>query len=577
MPISGLGRAMCGFKRQYRECLIALLMVSIFLGCSSSDSENTPEEEPPVTEPPVFVSIKSRVDAARFLTQATFGPTEEEIERLYAIDAAVWLEEQYAIVPSSYLSSLTALYQTHNLQNKNLEDFLPRYLHFTDVWWHLAVRAPDQLRQRIAFTLSEILVISHLQDSVFNKFRGVAHYHDILTKHAFGNFRDLLIEVTLNPVMGDYLSMRRNEKANDELNIRPDENYAREVLQLFSIGLFQLNLDGSLRLDANNQPINTFDQGTIEGFAKVFTGWNYGDALALRSDNLSLESEVMPMRSFAAFHDNSEKQLLDGQVLSAGQSAREDLEQAIDNIFNHPNVGPFIGKQLIQKLVTSNPSLAYVERVASVFNDNGTGVRGDLGAVIRAVLLDDEARGGHLSNPQTFGKLKEPLLRVTGVWRAFDAVGEVGPYRFVGGRGSFGQAPYESNSVFNFFRPDFSQPGDLEAAELVSPEFQILTESFITETTNRWLEIAWEIDLDNSELSPRHRIILDTDKEKVMAEEPATLINHLNLLLMSGQMSQKMQLILEEYLQEIPYQDGTIRTREAIFFIISSPQFAIQR
>ncbi|MEE4245779.1 MAG: DUF1800 family protein, partial [Kangiellaceae bacterium] len=461
----------------------------------------------------------------------------------------------------------------NGILDKQLENVLPRLLIFTDNWWHFTINGEDQLRQRVAFALSQIFVVSLLQDSQFDKFRGFANYQDMLANHAFGNFRDLMEDVTLSPIMGDYLSMRRNEKPDASQNIRPDENYARELLQLFSIGLSQLNIDGTIQTDQSGQPITTYDQSVIEGFAHVFTGWNYGDSNFFRSNAISLNSEIIPMKAYQNFHDREEKILLNNVRLTAGQDAETDLNQALDVIFEHPNVGPFISKQLIQKLVTSNPSPDYVARVATVFNNNGNGVRGDLRAVIKAILLDTEALEANVEN---FGKLKEPIVRISQLFRAFDATGVDGDVRFAY-LSSFAQFPYYSPSVFNFYRPDFAQPGEVAQAGLLSPEFQILTESTVTQITNRLLEIIYEVDAGQDQLSGRKTINLNYSDELALANDSTALINHLDTYLMGGTMSTTMRQELINYMDDIPISEIEARVREAVFFIVSSAQYAIQR
>ena len=510
-----------------------------------------------------------------FLHRATFGPTSEDVSRLIDLDAQGWINEQFNLTPSNHLERLTQVYIDNNVLDKDLDNVFTRLLFFTDNWWHFAVNGDDQLRQRVAYALSQIFVVSLLQDSEFDKFRGFANYQDMLARNAFGNFRDLLQDVTLSPIMGDYLSMRRNEKPDPVFNIRPDENYARELLQLFSIGLHQLNLDGTLQTDPSGNLIPTYDQTVIEGFAHVFTGWNYGDSVALRSDFISIDSEIMPMRAFENFHDTGVKLLLDGQTLPAGQTALLDLNQALDVVFNHPNVAPFISKQLIQRLVTSNPSPDYVARVATQFNDNGQGVRGDLKAVVRAILLDEEALNGASNSSLEFGKLKEPILRVTNLFRAFNAQGADGKLRFAD-LGSFEQFPYYSRSVFNFYRPDYSPPGEFNNAGLVGPELQILTESTITQTTNRLLELVYEVDVGVEPLSGRHTINFDFSEELAIANDGEALIELLNNKLMSGQMSDNMRNSLVSYVNEIPATEAEIRVKESVFFIVSSAQFAAQ-
>ncbi len=390
--------------------------------------------------------------------------------------------------------------------------------------------------------------------------------------------------------------MVNNAKEYLPLNYRPDENYAREIMQLFSIGLVELNQDGTTMLDGSNQPIPTYDQSRIEEFAKVFTGWTHGDVPDLFFGETSL-SETIPMQSYDAWHDMTEKFLLNGAVLPAGQTAEQDLQGALDNIFNHPNVGPFISKQLIQRLVTSNPSPAYVERIANVFADNGSGTRGDLGAVVKAILLDDEARNGHLNSPDTFGKLREPILKLTALWRAFNAQGTptvdesdytTAPrFRHNTGNPEMGQDPYGAPSVFNFYRPDYQQPGEIANAGLVAPEFQILTENNIVGTTNRFgWSIQWA-DMENEFLPETFDykawngiVRLNLSDEKPLTNNIPELINRLDLLLMSGQMSDQMRSKLIAYLTPFPsgnqYEQAEV-VYEALYLITTSPEFAVQR
>ena len=268
-------------------------------------------------------------------------------------------------------------------------------------WFDNTLNGSDQLRQRVAWALSQIFVVSQV-GALQNLPNATADFYDMLARDAFGDYRKLLEDVTLHPAMGVYLSMLGNQKAVAGTNLRPDENYAREVMQLMSIGLVELNIDGSVKLDGGGQPVPTYDQSIIEGFARVFTGWNWSCQSTLPNctfTNVRPQlapvagyNQVLPMKLFAAQHETGTKKLLSGLTLPAGQTGEKDLQDALDNIAAHPNVAPFLSKQLIQKLVTSNPSAAYVQRVAQVFNNDGTGRRGNLGAVVRAILMDAEAR-----------------------------------------------------------------------------------------------------------------------------------------------------------------------------------------
>ncbi len=516
-----------------------------------------------------------------------------------------WLEDQFATPTTSKLALLDARYQTLGWDPtpdpESDDDGWVRDLQRSDVWWEIVLRGQDQLRQRVAFALSQIFVISNVSDVLYNDSRGLASYHDMLANNAFGNYRDLLEEVTLHPMMGEYLSIVRNRKADAEENIRPDENYAREVMQLFSIGLVELNLDGSVKTDSEGEPIPTYDQNIIKAFARVFTGWNYATANHWWEWKTDAVGEALPMKAFQETHDTAEKLLLNGQVLPGGQTAEQDMTQAMDNLFNHPNVGPFIGKQLIQRLVTSNPSSDYVERVAKVFNDNGSGVRGDLKAVVRAIITDEEARTGHLENPDTFGKLREPILQFSHFWRVFKARGVIVQdaqgndtgwrIRFRGSDRTAGQRPYGSFSVFNFYRPGYSHPGSISEAELLAPEFQIHTESVMIAKTNQLVKssAAWlDVELDH-EKPPRaqenwdlYPPLLYMREEKALAGDPQALIDRLDLLLTGGQLSTDARQSLEDYVATLPTPEGgaynrAVRVTEAAALIIASPYFALQK
>ncbi len=506
--------------------------------------------------------------AVRFLNQATFGASHAAITELQSIGTyQAWIEAQMRAP-----ISLTQPWTEANSNGSN-----SAYRHY--VWWENALTGPDQLRQRIAFALSQIFVISDLDYLLSNGQYGVTQYYDMLARNAFGNFRDLLEEVTLHPVMGIYLSMVRNQRADPVRNIRPDENFAREVLQLFSIGLYELSSDGTVQT-RSGVPIPSFDQETVENFARVFTGWNFADTGSWDSNRA--RDLRLPMTPFEDYHDTSAKTLLRGTTLPAGQGAREDLGAALDNIFDHPNVGPFIARQLIQKLVTSNPSSGYVGRVAAAFNNNGSGVRGDLGAVVNAILIDPEARSGHRTDPTTFGKVKEPIMRLTQLWRAFDAF--PGPtaegryrtrFRTLDAISSvFGQAVLESPSVFNFFRPDHPlEPG----GALVAPESQILSEVNLA-TTNNML-FAQVYGLNNRVEGQGNQTFITIDREMQLASNPVELVDHLNDLLMAGSLSSDFRTALVQHLNTHPSDDEGLlyRVMDGIFCIVASPFHHVQQ
>jgi uncharacterized protein (DUF1800 family) len=553
------------------------------------------------------------VQAARFLDQATFGGRVQDIAQLRAQGYQAWIDAQFnapVSLQTPYLDWIRNVEQEGVYQSQRQE-----------AWWiHSAqlydpsnplLTHNDQLRQRVTFALSEIMVVSDRNATLLFQPWALSSYYDMLAENAFGNFRDLLEGVTLHPAMGKFLSMLGNRKNDPALNIRPDENYAREILQLFSIGLVQLNQDGTPVL-VNGQPVPTYNQDTVRGFAHVFTGWNfinctieeYGDCAP---GNPYEEEWVSPMEPIEAFHDNTTaKQLLvypgvslPGGVLAAGGNAQQELDAALDNIFNHPNVGPFIAKHLIQRLVTSNPTPAYVGRVAAAFNNNGAGVRGDMRAVIRAVLFDYEARFGHIDQPTTFGKLREPLTKLVRLWRIAPGVSQNGRvFRWSHIRDQFGQLPLSAPSVFNFFKPNFAQPGPIRDAGLVSPEFQIATDTQLVSAPN---ELGWRIMLfyvgsrysvvwENGAPVPEETL-MDYSALKTLAANPAALVDHLNLVMMSGSMSTYMRDLLITRLNgplpdSIPGEAPGLpqservalhRVQQALYLIANSPEFNIQK
>ena len=418
--------------------------------------------------------------ASRFLSQATLGADYNEIIRTAELGPERWIDEQFDLPPSLHLPF------TRELQaraGERSEELLPRIFFRRISWWHQVMLGDDLLRQRVALALSEIFVVSDNVDLLAVIPEGPASFYDVLVRNAFGNYRDLLREVTLHPAMGFYLSHLNNDRSDPATGRFPDENYAREVMQLFSIGLFELNPDGSRNLDARGDPVPTYSNREITEFAKVFTGLGSG-AFFGQFGNIGTLDLAAPMRMYENHHEPGPKRLLNGLVVPAGQTGMQDIEAALDNLFHHPNVGPFIGRRLIQRLVTSNPTPEYLARVAAVFADNGQGVRGDLREVVRTILLDPEAR--RTPTDPTFGHLQEPFVRHVKLARTFNASTPSGIF-FNGGafadffvRQHVGSAP----SVFNFFLPDH-RPNDLPPeADLVAPEFEITTTSTILGMAN---------------------------------------------------------------------------------------------
>jgi uncharacterized protein (DUF1800 family) len=542
---------------------VVSLLASVLLGvagCGGGSGDAPGPPPPPPPPPPV-----TKAEAFQFLNQASFGATETEALSVIAMRQENWLDDQLRKPASLQLPHMLSLPPPQFMGQLHTDR--------VDIWFRNVLHGEDQLRQRVAFALSEIMVVSQLGALQGRPF-AVADYYDMLAENAFGNYRDLIEQVTLHPAMGVYLSMLGNEKPNPALNIRPDENYARELMQLFSIGLVELNIDGTERLDGNNQPIPTYDQAVIEGFAHVFTGWTWQGSPSFGSGRVPIASQYFPMEHWPDFHDTGEKALLNGTVLPPGQTGEQDLADALDNIFNHDNVGPFMAIRLIQRLTTSNPSPGYVRRVAQVFNDNGSGVRGDLGAVVRAILLDPEA-----SPPMAMeidGKVKEPLLRLTQLFKAYDASSASGRYPLVASYILFGQGPLQSPSVFNFFSPFFAPPGEIRNSSLVAPELEIATEYLSTQYTNYMFFQAFGLNHTNQNLE-EDDIFINFQEEMDIAADSNALIDMVAGKLLGGEISDTLRTEIAGMLERIPETDTAIRAAEAIYFVTTSPEYAYQR
>ena len=540
---------------------LTAFMASLMLGLAACGGGGGAVEPP---GPPAPAPI-SKTEAFRFLNQGTFGATEAEAAEVMALRREAWIDAQMQKPVSRQLPHLQGLPPPQFPFQRQTDR--------VDVWFRNAVNGDDQLRQRVAFALSEIMVVSQL--SALNDMPyAMADYYDTLAEHAFGNYRELLEAITLHPAMGIYLSMLGNEKPDPVLNIRPDENYAREAMQLFSIGLVELNIDGSEKRDAIGQAIPTYSQEVIEGFAHVYTGWTFAGAAGFRQARPTAFNQVIPMQLYPEFHDTGEKMLLNGETLPAGQGGEQDLADALDNIFNHANVGPFIATRLIQRLAGSNPSPGYVRRVAEVFNDNGAGVRGDLGAVVKAILLDDEAHPAVVSKID--GKLKEPLLRITQLWRAYNASSGSGRFPLDAAYIIFGQGPLQSPSVFNFFSPTFAPPGEIRNNGLVAPELQIATEFQNTFFTNYMFYQVFALNQANDNLKDDD-IFINIEEEMAIANDIEALIDRVDNKLLAGDMSTNLRAELSGMLVRLPANESALRASEAIYLVATSPEYAIQR
>jgi uncharacterized protein (DUF1800 family) len=455
---------------------------------------------------------------------------------------------------------------------------------FSYAWWNLNLSNEDELRQRVAYALSEIFVVSLVTDLGGNAF-ALSSYYDVLTKNALGNFRDLLLEVTLHPSMGFYLNHLNNPRTIPLANIHPDENYAREIQQLFSIGLYELNQNGTRKTDTQGNWIPTYGQMEIKEFAKVFTGLGlsavmpnmYIDEPEFFLD-IYLADMTKPMKMYEEWHEPGQKQLLNGFIVPSGQTGMKDINDAIDNLFNHPNVGPFIGKQLIQKLVTSNPSPGYVSRVSEAFNDNGQGIRGDLRAVIKAILLDSEARSCEFVQSETSGKLREPFARYAHFSESMDLEQFFGRY-WNPGYGFWlatGQIPLASPTVFNFYLPEYRPSGPINDAGLTGPEFQIHNSRTSIEFINQVNDWAvWQYMWGSWEAGDPYTTV-DLQELEVLARDPEVLINHLDRIFTHGSLSDGTRAIIKEAIDPLIWGNFKYdRARMALYLIMISPDYAI--
>jgi uncharacterized protein (DUF1800 family) len=529
-------------------------------------------------------------EASRFLYQATFGPTEKSAQSAIDLGFEGWIEQQKTIPPSNVLmqadSFAKVLYNFYIAAGEDPDDVSdqPGWQHFRYAWWNSAINGKDQLRQRMAYTLSQIFVISD-QTDLGGYARGMASYHDMLAKNAFGNYRDLLLDVTLHPCMGFYLSHLNNPKEIPEENIHPDQNYAREIMQLFSIGLYELNEDGSRKVDANGNNIPTYDNEDIAELAKVFTGLGIGTPL----DSMDLyfgrglygSDNTKPMKMYEEWHQLGEKKLIQNITIPDGQDGMKDIEDAIDMLFNHPNTPPFICRQLIQRFVTSNPSPEYIARVVSVFKNDGSGERGNLYAVLKAILLDEEARSCNYVQNNASGKMSEPVLRYSNFLRTFPVSGS--SKYFFNHAYNFQQAtyqhPYSAQSVFNFYPPDYSPNGVINDMGLVAPEFKLLNSLTVLDFAN--VVFGWtyyEYSMNNWE-NDYFYSASNASKLFESAHDDNVLVNHIDQLFMHGSMSPEVRNTIKTAIKDIdPTLEGAKnKINMALYLALISPDFIIKK
>lgn len=568
----------------------ALALAACSGGKGGSSSENAAAggavAERAVAAPP------SPAEAARFLTQATFGPSEASVAALRTGDYAAWLDAQFALPATSHLAHMDARLVQLRATNANATLSANQ---FYESFWLQAATGEDQLRQRVKFALSQIFVVS-LADPNIDP-RGAASYYDTLGQHAFGNYRQLLEAVTLHPMMGVYLTYRGNQKENTATGRLPDENYAREVMQLMSIGVNQLNADGTVRADANGRAIPTYTSADIAGLAKVFTGYSWYHPTPTNSTfgggSRHADAYVLPMIPYANYHSTSAKSFL-GTTIPASTTVDTagDLRVALDRLAADPNTGPFMSRQLIQRLVTSNPSPAYVSRVAAVWANNGAGVRGDLKAVVRAILLDPEARDAAPAAQPHAGKLREPVIRMTNWMRAFGATSQSGNWLITStsANTSLGQSPLTSPSVFNFWRPGYSPPSTRMGAQgLVAPEFQGVEEVSVAGYVNTMQNTVNGGIGSTPPGGSGADVRAAYAAEIAVANDPAALVERMNTLLLYGQMSPTLRSRVVTAVQSVAVPAATAtnqaqvtaaltnRAKLAVLLTMASPEYLIQR
>jgi uncharacterized protein (DUF1800 family) len=578
-------------SRAGRRAIAAALALAV-AGCAG---EEAPSAVAPVGAPPApsVADIPTAPDASRFLMQATFGPTQSDIDELVRIGYSSWIRRQFAAASESNVSELRQIQADYAARGDSVG---PEAL--ADIVWRDMIEGDDQLRQRMVFALSQIFVVSYENPDVADTHAAAAFYMDILDRNAFGNYRDLIEDVTYSPSMAQFLTYLNNRKEDPAENRVPDENYAREIMQLFTIGLVELNPDATPRLDGAGNQIETYGNDDITGLAKVFTGlsWADGDFGGRFPDRMIPVAAYSPLAIFEQEHSTSEKTFL-GVTIPANTPAAQSIDIALDTLFQHPNAAPFFARQIIQRFVTSNPSPQYVRNVAAAFETGyfrlpdgstvGSLQRGDLRAVIAAVLLDDEARLPAGPQNPNFGKVREPVIRFTHWARVADLNsasilrgGGLNGQSFLADTASpsrLGQQAYRSPSVFNFFRPGYvaagTQTGDLG---LVAPELQIVTTATVTAYANFMIDRIEESDALAS-FRPGY------SRELALADDPAALVDHLNLVMTAGAMQPSTRDALVAAVSGVPLragsepQDRRRRVNAAMLMTVLSPEYYSQR
>lgn len=546
-----------------------------------------------------FTAATTDEEAARFLLQAQFSASDAEIAAVRNKSYATWLAEQFAAPPST--SGFDWLNQRGYGTINSSTNFYDNSYPGDYMLWTQLMTSSDAVRKRMALALSEFFVVSLSGLDFAWRSHAIASWWDMLNAHVTGNFRNLLQDVTLHPAMGYYLNTKGNLKENVATGRAPDENYAREVMQLFTVGVHQLNNDGTEKRDSNGNKLETYTQSDITNLARVFTGWDFDQTQNVNTfepvNRRNIPNTVytrIPMRLTANNHSTLASSFL-GATVAAGTDGVAALKIALDTLFNHPNVGPFFGKQMIQRLVTSNPSPAYVNRVANAFNNNGAGVRGDLMAVFTAVLLDDEARGPAGLTQAGFGKLREPIVRMVQWGRTFGIRSARGSWKMgdlSNPANQLGQSPQRSPSVFNFFRPGYVPPSTaLSASQSPAPEFQIVNESSVGGYLNYMQGVirngifvnAPDLPQSASNATNGYDITAAYTAELALVLDTTALVKRLGLLLCAGQLSAATQGLIVAALNATPVTAASTdtiklnRVAAAVLLVMASSEYLIQK
>lgn len=578
----------------------ALAASAALAACGGGSGDDSPAEPAlPPTGTYAFAAPASDQEAARFLLQAQFSASSAEIAALRGSNYNAWLDAQFAARRG--ISAKEWLAERGYAEIDSNTAYYDNTYYADYVAWQQLIQSPDTLRQRVALALSEIFVVSLNGVDITWTAHAMAHYWDQLVEGAFGNYRKLLEDITLNPAMGYYLNTRGNQKENPATGRQPDENYAREVLQLMSIGLVQLNPDGTPQRNADGSPKDSYTQADITNLARVFTGYDFDPSYNQRTTVPGTSRNIpgtgytrLPMVLNESRHSTLQATFL-GTTIPANTPGAVALQTALNTIFNHPNVGPFMGRQLIQRLVTSNPSPGYVARVAAAFANNGAGVRGDMRAVIKAVLLDDEARSPAGLSQAGFGKLREPMLRFVQWARTFGVNSAAGSWKLgnlsdAGTR--LGQSPLRSPSVFNFFRPGYVPPSTaLATAGAVAPEFQLVNESSVGGYLN-YMQGAIRNgifvnapDLPNNGSTAANGFDIKTlyPSEMAIVTDADALVARVNLLMCAGQLSAATVKTIADAIKATPVtatsSESTKLNRIAsvVFLTMASAEYLIQK